>query len=167
MISDIDGMELRPIRSSTPTPSIGTSTILAGNIDVSLDGHDLDTSLEQMTTADDNFEDLENDELFKPYMEAALRRSNMKATARKNRDTPILGSSKNNYCSDWIEKNEGVCTNNLDAPPSLYEPSVALSDSLLNVTSVSRNVTPQAETKGKTLPKATTSLEKYKNTVFM
>ena len=46
---------------------------------------------------------------------------------------------KKKYCSEWMKKEEGISHTNSDMPPSLYEPSVDLSQSLLDVTSMSRN----------------------------
>ena len=44
------------------------------------------------------------------------------------------------HCIEWMGENSGICTNNGEEAPSLYAPSVKLSDSILDVTSVSRNV---------------------------
>ena len=94
----------------------------------------------------------------------------------KEKSTPWLGENvtaghKENYCSDWITKNSGVSTTNNHSPPSLYEPSVALSNSLLNVTSVSRNASPenvQNRTKNSTpTGRGIIDSKKYENTVFM
>ena len=76
-------------------------------------------------------------------------------------------SDKHKYCNDWIERNEGVSANSMDAPPSLYEPSVALSDSLMNITSISQNACPNDPKKGNKKNSATASLNKYENTSFM
>ena len=158
---DIDVLE-QPIRSSTPTPSIGSSTILAGNIDVSL--NDVEETLD-----DDEITDLEKDDLFRLYIVASKRNS----LRRKEHVVPdpsatTTGSlSKTTYCSDWMKKNDGVSTNNIDAPPSLYEPSVTLSDTLLNLTSISCNASPAVPKTGKDLNAATASLNKHKDTVFM
>ena len=53
-------------------------------------------------------------------------------------------------------------------PPSIYAPSVALSDSLLNTTSVSKNGSPQAKKqKIQKVGSGITSNKYPENTVFM
>ena len=76
------------------------------------------------------------------------------------------------YCKDWMQKEEGVSTTNSDDPPSLYAPSVALSDSLLNETSVSCNhalvtVSVPKITKMSQKGRGIQITKDYSNTVFM
>ena len=165
-VDDIDLEFLqRPMKCSTPTPSVDNSTILAGHLDISIT--DIASTMddkEEIGLAD--MPDLDNDDdIFTPYISAIKRKSSTTKPVPKLSEVET-SSDKNTYCSDWIVKNDGVSTNNADAPPSLYDPSVALSDSLMNITSVSRNI-PKSPQKGKKNTLATTSLKKYANTVFM
>ena len=68
-----------------------------------------------------------------------------------------------------MAKEYGVPTDNCDVPPSLYAPSVALSDSLLDVTSVSHNVSPfpHTQTKRESLGRGISTYNKYQNTAFV
>ena len=66
-------------------------------------------------------------------------------------------------------EHKGVSTNNTDKPPSLYEPSVNFSNSLLEVTSISRNI-PALKTQNpiqKDKGRGITTFLDYKNTKFM
>ena len=80
-VEEIDVDSLRqPMRSSTPTPSTDGSTILAGNLDVTLD--DLATGIEEtddllgedLLGEASCLADIENDNLFKPYIAKIKRR---------------------------------------------------------------------------------------------
>ena len=121
----------RPIRCSTPTPS-HDATILAGHIDFP---SDLDNT---MAACDDAENLLTVAETFiKPMeKEGSAENTKSKAKSQENRQ------DKTDYCTEWMATQSGVCTNNSDVAPSLYEPTVELSESLLNVTSVSRNTPP-------------------------
>ena len=157
-IDDIDVEAIgRPMRSSTPTPSISGSTILAGHLDYSLDAFDdLDSTLHtQEKSADSDENDSERDEFFNQYLPpsqrkqlAAKPKAVIKETA-SDHDSKTTIPNKNNYCEDWMKKEQGVSTTNSNAPPSLYNASIALSDSLLDITSVSRNDPNLATTKGR------------------
>ena len=155
-VDDIDLVCLqKPMRSSTPTPSVDESTIMAGNIKMSLDWNDLEQSVQAPQSAAADVV-AKNKEIF-PL-------STGKSDGEEHCTQPSGGV---NYCTDWIVKSDGVSTNNSDAPPSLYAPSVALSDSLLNTTSISRTPCQSSQNKGKEMSKATTNFDRYKNTVFM
>ena len=172
-IDDIDVESLaRPMRSSTPTLSISGSTILAGHLDWSLDELDDDNStLNKVETGSDDNTD-SDDEMFQQYLQRPRQRSahsnKQQTPEKKNPETQI--STNDKYRNDWIKKEEGVSTNNCDAPPSLYVPSVALSDSLMDITSVSRNVTPVINKDHKHNPQPGRSIitgHDYNNTKFM
>ena len=165
-IADINFEALQtPICCSTPTPSISGSTIVAGHFNVSI----IDDIGDELPNYDD-IEENDNgktdcDEILDEY----LSKMNKKSTPWLGEN--VMAGHKENYCSDWITKNSGVSTNNTDAPPLLYEPSVVLSDSLLNVTSVSRNASPEKVQKGTKNSTPTgrgiIDSKKYENTVFM
>ena len=144
-VEDIDVNALEyPMRSSTPTPS-NDRTIMAGHLDPYL--HDSD-SLERNS---ESMEDPELDEFLQPYLNKCNRNHNIstKKTLEKDggckTEKPLptdIGhtTEKQDYCTAWMSNENGVSTTNTDIPPSLYEPSILLSKSLLDVTSVSRNV---------------------------
>ena len=107
-IDDLDVAVLgRPMRSSTPTPSVG-GTILAGHLDYYAE-HEADISKD--LKIHDN--------------------TTSKPTENKNMEPKLK------YCNEWMHNEKGVSSTNIDKPPSLYEPSVQLSDSLLDITSIS------------------------------
>ena len=104
---------------------------------------------------DDCFTISSNDEIFKPYQDRIKRKSFLAPTRKqakedgkqnqmdKKKENTVNAVQKNMYCTDWMSKQHGISMTNCDAPPSLYAPSVALSDSLSDVTSVLCNAPPQ------------------------
>ena len=173
---DLDSLK-RPMRSSTPTPSICESTIVAGHLDLSnQEQAEVETTTEVNEGSSDNSKEIfdprrekELDDIFDDY--STKCKGQMVQRKRKNykkRDPDTANvQQKNNYCKTWMQKQDGISTNNWDAPPSLYASSVALSDSLLNITSVSRNVSPNI-TPGKDTKQGRGITGKdYSNTVFM
>ena len=138
MVDDINFKYLQwPIRASTPTHSVCDSTILAGHLDTAIiDG--LEEDAMNKTAADTN--DNSDDEMLNKYINTFTSRPAVKVDMAAHK----LPENKEKYCTDWMKKCDGVSTTNSDVAPSLYAPSVAMSDSLMNVTSVSRNVSPVA-----------------------
>ena len=68
-----------------------------------------------------------------------------------------------------MEKESGVSSNNDDVAPSLYDTTVNMSESLLDITSVSHNV-PQTKQKPKSPSNtgmAINNFDIYKDTKFM
>ena len=179
---DIESLQ-HPMRASTPMPSIPESTIVAGHLNFSTD--EVETRIQSTDDISSDSEEVEDiqrekemDEIFAPYMQKIKRNSH--STGHKSENvTPITDATsynestmqnKNKCCKDWMQKEEGVSTNNYDAPPSLYAPSVALSDSLLDMTSVSRNVSPMTVDKDiKKSPDKGRAIggKDYSNTFFM
>ena len=179
---DVDSLA-RPMRSSTPTPSISASTIVAGNLDIDfLNTEELDSTFHSTGVAEvGDSENDDDDDIFKPYLDK-LKKKLPHPNSRKNTaqdetgqvlkqgksSVSLTDSQKKSYCTDWMQKNSGVSTNNCDAPPSIFEDSVALPENLLNITSVSRNVTPiDQKVSGHKVGKATTIIDAYRDTKFM
>ena len=130
-VDDVDLEYLqKPIRSSTPTPNISSSTILAGHLDVSI----LETfeATHEHTEAEDTDDD-DSDDFLQQYM-TKKKPSPSPVTCLQKKDPHIAAS--NTYCKDWMDKQQGVSSTNSDVPPSLYAPSVAISETLMDVTSV-------------------------------
>ena len=162
-----------PMRCSTPTPSVCGSTIMAGHLDFSMIDDLEDTILpaneevDREINDDDDNDDNENesavdDAFMMQFINVGTHKPKPADKGMKNEE------SKDKYCKDWIYKSDGVSTNNSDAPPSLYAQSVAMSDSLMDITSVSRNVYPTIERKyeqGRGI--TNTNTKDYSNTVFM
>ena len=142
-VDDIDVEYLMtPIRCSTPTPSHDGSTILAGHLYYSID------KMSATKEMDAKSED-ENDPLAH-----VLQNIKIKPSKRERKDIPEQQRSstqedneevsrKHSYCSEWMQQEHGVSTTNSDVPPSLYGSSIHLSESLLDVTSISRNIPPK------------------------
>ena len=178
-IDDIDIEYLaRPVRSSTPTPINDGSTIMAGHLDFTIDADDLDSTVCEQVP-DENESHNDSDDIFQPYLKKIRKKTVNSTTKDKCTDEsyadnhhqrPVTTemSKKLTLCSAWMAKEDGVSTNNTDEPPSIYEPSLALSDSLLDVTSVSRNP-PQTKNilKKKDTVGRGINFESYKNTSFM
>lgn len=71
---------------------------------------------------------------------------------------------KYNYCKDWMAHEDGISSTNSDIPPSLYAPSLNFSDSLLDLTSISRNnINKGEDTKSRGIDR----FDSYKNIKFM
>ena len=153
---DVDSLQ-NPIRSSTPTPSIDSSTIIASHLDYSGIGDDLVCDDEPT----DKQEDHDKDEILQSYIDAANK---------KVRSTPVMkqaSQESDNYIKDWMKKEDGVCEDNTDVAPSLYALSVTLSDSLLDVTSVSRNIPKPIPKTYQKQGRALNTSRDYSNTKFM
>ena len=185
-IEDIDIESInQPIRSSTPTPSVSDSTILAGHIDYSMID-DLDSTMctknLDACEQDDDIDVL--DEVFQQYVQESKGNSSVhrKKEAKKTGDGDKISDTdegitdtnkfvnKDNYCKDWMEKHDGINTNNVEAPPSLYAPSLDMSMSLMDITSVSRNLQPETgyDTKiNNKTGRGITNSKDYNNTQFM
>ena len=159
VIDEIDVESLKPIRCSTPTPSVDGSTILAGHLDYSIDGNEDTNSTSENKTDESDNDDYDTDDGLKPVLE----KMNIQSNKKKQNTTP----KKSTYCNEWMKREEGVSTENSDPPPSLYNSTISFSDSLLDVTSVSRNM--NAQKNAQSVPKSGRGIdvEKYKNTVFM
>ena len=156
-VGDLDIESLpTPIRCSMPTPSTDGSTILVGHLDFSLgpDESELNSKCEDefeeteddADEGDDDADDDDNDddEMFKEFINTPTRMNTVKHKKIYNEKEDIELHRKNMLCSKWMQNETGISTNNNDVAPSLYEPSVTLSGSLLDVTSVSHNIpTPQ------------------------
>ena len=133
---DFDSLDV-PMRSSTPTPC-DVSTILAGHLDFSLDN----TTLNEVEEQEEVSSQSNSDEFLKSFINVKTvpkQKKTVAEVAQVTEDTEEKSISKN-YCQKWVQNETGVSTKNEDAPPSLYEPSIALGDSLLDITSVSRNI---------------------------
>ena len=159
---DIDSLNA-PIRSSTPTPSINdASTIIAGNLDVSL--------LEDDATLASPFissETIASDDVLETILkDLKVPQSKQRMTRQIKEEEKKEDLSKtNSYCNEWVKKERGVSTTNTDVAPSIYDTTVALSDSLLDLTSISRNVPPPKNEIGRANAKE--QIKGYNNTVFM
>ena len=170
-VSDIDIDTLdRPIRCSTPTPSISGSTILAGHLDYTID--EMDTTLDRNEDNEDPLSD-DDDDFFKKFINVPDRKHDnggRKAEESGGGSVENIDKNKNTLCTEWIKNESGVCTNNGDEPPSLYAPSAALSDSLLDITSVSRNIKPVAVKSTQKYSNSGMGIKnenKHSNTTFM
>ena len=163
-IGDIEFESLgTPMRSSTPTPS-DASTILAGHLDFGLGDDDM--GLTGVFEAANE----QNGDLFKPIV--TCEDMSMAADFTKPKETPAETNSngpKGSYCSEWMAKENGVSLENADIPPSIFDNTVSMSDSLLDITSVSRNnvqnkpVAQKHNGSGISLQR----VEAYKNVTFM
>ena len=140
-VDDIDVNSLpRPIRSSTPTPLTDTLTIMAGNLDILLEDEHMESTLDEYAMVEPNLpisDELDSDESLKKYITVHKTKPKTPASASGQFES---NASKEEYCKGWVQQQQGVSTNNGDAPPSLYASSINLADSLMDITSVSRNV---------------------------
>ena len=165
MVDDINFDYLEhPMRSSTPTPSVSESTILAGNLDLTM-LDDLEETEVNSTVMQKNEDTDDDDDDHDDRFEQSLRKAKAK---------PFTGNAPNGkndkYCKDWMQKCEGVCTNNYEPPPSLYAPSVALSTSLMDITSVQfPPIVPRIETNQKKHEHVggIANIKDFRNTKFM
>ena len=121
------------MHASTPTPSLPESTILAGHLDLSMID-EIDTTQHSIAEDIDKNEDSASDDFLDQYLrKIPTQGAKVHSTPKPQEDK----TTKQNYCNDRMKRNSGVSITNSDQPPSLNEPGVALSDSLLDLTSVS------------------------------
>ena len=169
------------MRSSTPTPSTDGSTILAGHQDIGLNEdyledtkwYDETGSLFQDETLQSSTEDVSRPATPQKIIQ---KEENVVETPQKiiqkeenMVENDLEPQSKIMYCNDWVQNESGVSTNNTDIAPSIYAPSISLSDSLLDVTSISRSVPSPVENVQKKAKHglSSTKVDAYANTVFM
>ena len=169
-VDDIDVNYLQqPIRSSTPTPSeTDCSTIMAGHLDYTID-EEYERSVQPST--DINETENESQDSLECYLLDLNAKSTSRGVEKKKKHTfeDKTQSKSNGYCQDWMQKEQGVSTTNSDAPPSIYEPSLILSKSLLDVTSISRNepTNTAKSDPSKNTGRPVNNYDSYSNTVFM
>ena len=154
---DVDSLKT-PMRCSTPTPSLDASTIVAGHLDYSIE----ETQAESTEVP----EPTSSEEMLMKFVNVPSRPKPIVPVDTKPDEKNM---EKLEYCKDWVENESGISSTNSDVPPSLYASTVNMSDSLLDITSVSRNVQyPKSQTKGEeTKNRANDRFDSYKNTVFM
>ena len=159
-LADLDVNSLDPpIRCSTPNPSLD-GTILARHLDYSMD---VEAAMKKEENEIPDGRQLGCEENSENDSKPQIKSSN---EIRKSSSEAPIDPEVKQYCNSWVQKQAGVCTNNNDKAPTLYEPSIDLSKSLLDTTSISCNVPPPNPNiqKKKT---GFNNFEKYKNTVFM
>ena len=110
---DVDSIQ-KPIRASTPTPSVTASTVLARHLDFSLD--DIDTTLEKKEEVSTDSDDRELNKILELYLKNVKRHEVQHKNIKKEvqKDSDII-PNKNQYCKEWMKQEEGVSTNNCDA----------------------------------------------------
>ena len=115
---------------------------------------------EEVTKTDSNSSETE------AYLNSYLPRNKKHDAYEAQCDDKKQIVKKISYCQEWMCKEEGISTENEDAPPSLYDSTVCMTDSLLDVTSISRNVPPKDL---KLQPKTGRGIkfDQYHNTKFM
>ena len=161
-IGDIDvNMMDRPMQCSTPNPNLDT-TILAGHLDYAIETGQREESESTSTEATDS------DDFLQQFLLKHLKtkKENDVITAVKH-EVKSNNTEKESYCNDWVKKENGISTNNFDTAPSLFDSTVDISPSLLDITSVSCNVPPVKKMFPTTKGSVTTSVAKHSNTKFM
>ena len=130
---DVSFLE-KPMRSSTPTPSIDGSTILAGNLDIAIDDKQMNDTLDFYAGINTPIDDEETDdddtvgEIFQKYLATQQKKGFMTPDARKVHERTsvdkVVEKEKSpkieapvSYCKQWMAQEEGISTNNSDPPP--------------------------------------------------
>ena len=158
---DIDAMDM-PMRSSTLTPSMDSSTIVAGHLDYSI----IDDIQEEYKSSEESTSDGVLSEYFAQF--PPKTRLPVKSLQRTSKETPEK-EVKQSYCKTWMQNEDGISPDNNDPPPSLYTSSVTLSDSQLDTTSISCNINAKnyPNTGEKKTKISSNRFESYQNTEFM
>ena len=153
---DVFNMGL-PMRSSTPTPSIGGTTVLAGQFDEENSDPECDAS-----TSGEGSEECNGDEQLDTGFEIRRRSADKEEGQDSKLKTP--SEMQNSFCRKWIEDNDKVH----DPPPSVvsYTTNNNVSNSSLDITSVS-HVPKKQNVPVKKSGGITPLREKFSNTMFV